>query len=55
MEATRKGAVGKAVRVLLAAALALGVLAPAAALAPGKAHASEGVKLTVGSKMLALP
>lgn len=51
MEATRKGAVGKAVRVLLAAALALGVLAPAAALAPGKAHASEGVKLTVGSKI----
>lgn len=50
MESIRNGA-SKTVRVLLAAVLALGALLPSMALLPGKAHASEGATLTVGSKI----
>lgn len=48
MEATRNGAASKAVRILLAAALALGALLPAAALAPAEAQAAQRATLTVG-------
>lgn len=51
MDTTRKGMPGKALRVLLAAALALGALLPALALSPKKAHASGGAVLSVGSKI----
>lgn len=51
MDTTRKGKPGKALRVLLAAALALGALLPALTLSPKKAHASGGAVLTVGSKI----
>lgn len=40
---------GRAIRVLLAAALAVGALLPA--LAPAQARAAQGVELTVGSKI----
>ena len=48
MDATRNGAASKAVRILLAAALALGALLPAAALAPAEAQAAQRATLTVG-------
>lgn len=51
MDTTRKGKPGKALRVLLAAALALGALLPALTLSPKRAHASGGAVLTVGSKI----
>lgn len=51
MEAIRKDMAAKAVRILLAAALALGTALPALALAPATAHASEGVSLSVGSRI----
>lgn len=51
MDATRKGIPAKAVRVLLAAALALGTMLPALMLVPERAHASGGAVLSVGSKI----
>lgn len=51
MDTTRKGLTGKALRALLAAALALGALLPTLALAPAKAHAAQGATLTVGSRI----
>ena len=50
METSRNGA-GKAVRVILAAALALTALLPAIAAFPKEARAAEGVTLTVGSRI----
>ena len=49
MESIRNGT-SKAVRVLLAAALALSALLPAA-LAPREAHAAQGATLSVGAKI----
>ena len=49
MESIRNGT-SKAVRALLAAALALGALMPMT-LAPREAHAAEGATLTVGSRI----
>lgn len=51
MDTTRKGLTGKALRALLAAALALGALLPTLSLAPAKAHAAQGATLTVGSRI----
>lgn len=52
MDTTRKDTAFKAVRLLLAAALALGAMLPALALTPARAHASGGAVLTVGSKIV---
>lgn len=49
MRAAEAAGGGRAIRVLLAAALALGALLPA--LAPAQARAAQGVELTVGSKI----
>lgn len=51
MEATRNSIPGKALHVLLAAALAVGLLVPSLALAPTEAHAAQGATLTVGAKI----
>lgn len=51
MEATRNSIPGKALHVLLAAALAVGLLVPLLTLAPAKAHAAQGATLTVGDKI----
>ena len=51
MEATRNSIPGKALYVLLAAALAVGLLVPSLTLAPAKAHAAQGATLTVGSRI----
>lgn len=51
MEATRNSIPRKALHVLLAAALAVGLLVPSLALAPAKAHAAQGATLTVGSRI----
>lgn len=51
MERTRNGAAGRALRLLLAATLAFGMVAPALGLAPDKAHAAQGATLTVGDKI----
>ena len=51
MEMTRNGTAARALRLLLAAALALGMVAPALGLAPDKAHAAQGATLTVGDKI----
>lgn len=49
MESTRKGgSAGKAARILLAAALALGAMIPAFGLAPEQARAAQGATLSVG-------
>lgn len=50
MESIRNGMASKAVRILLAAALALGALLPAT-LAPREAHAAQGATLTIGSRI----
>lgn len=51
MERTRNSTPARALRLLLAAALALGLVAPALGLAPDKAHAAQGATLTVGDKI----
>ena len=51
MEKTRNGTPSRALRLLLAAALTLGMVAPALGLAPDKAHAAQGATLTVGDKI----
>lgn len=51
MEMTRNGTAARALRLLLAAALALGMVAPALGLTPDKAHAAQGATLTVGDKI----
>ena len=51
MEATRNSIPRKALHVLLAAALAVGLLLPPLALVPAKAHAAQGATLTVGSRI----
>ena len=51
METARNGTASKAVRILLAAALALGALLPSLALSPAKAQAAQGATLTVGSRI----
>ena len=51
METARNGTASKAVRILLAAALALGALLPSLALSPAKAQAAQGASLTVGSRI----
>ncbi len=51
METTRNSIPRKALHVLLAAALAVGLLVPSLALAPAKAHAAQGVNLTIGPKI----
>ena len=49
METARNGSASKAVRILLAAALALGALLPS--LAPVRAQAAQGATLSVGSRI----
>ncbi|MDU8005770.1 VaFE repeat-containing surface-anchored protein [Eggerthella lenta] len=51
MEATRNSIPLKALHVLLAAALAVGLLVPSLAIAPAKAHAAQGATLTVGARI----
>lgn len=51
MEVTRNSIPLKALHVLLAAALAVGLLVPSLAIAPAKAHAAQGATLTVGARI----
>lgn len=51
MEATRNSIPLKALHVLLAAVLAVGLLVPSLAIAPAKAHAAQGATLTVGARI----
>lgn len=51
MEATRNSIPSKALHVLLAAALAVGLLVPSLAIVPAKAHAAQGATLTVGARI----
>lgn len=51
MERARNSTPARALRMLLAAALALGLVAPALGVAPDKAHAAQGATLTVGDKI----
>lgn len=51
MEATRNSIPAKALHVLLAAVLAMGLLVPSLAIGPAKAHAAQGATLTVGARI----
>lgn len=51
MERTRNSTPARTLRLLLAVALALGMIAPALGLAPGEAHAAQGATLAVGDKI----